>query len=379
MSARAAGFAACGAVLLITALTVGSFALLVTAVAVFAILALSLLTDTLTVLTVSVKADCRAETVARGENAEIIVTSSHFSPLIPGTLIYEFDSGETLKLSTLPFVKSKRAYTMNFPHRGVYMPGGGRLTVKDAFNLFSFSKRIKYRSAALTVLPQAAYEYEAKAETRDTGEMRMRLQEDAEEPSSVREWRDGDQIRRIHWKLTLKNIDVREGTLKPIIKTYDEAVRPDVLIIPDTSAIPAPEKRRKLIEDAVCECALSAAEAFAGTGSDVRIICGTEETDINGAAHMLAGTRFDSENAFERAASEVMKRAGRTANIVFVKARLSYRDADMLIRLKQAANVGTDLIWVTDSRMNEVNRLSARLESGGVRVSVVTPENRKTE
>ena len=161
-----------------------------------------------------------------------------------------------------------------------------------------------------------------------------------------------------------------------MVKTYDEAARPDILLLPDLSQADAKEKDALNLLDAVCDATASAARELMLHNEQVRLIIDGNEfsSDLGLMREALACARVREGSAFEEAAAETLRRMGRTGEAVFILTRLTLRDADLLIRLKNAAAMRVVLIWVTDLRLRETRRLREKLEAGGVEVAIYNPE-----
>ena len=56
--------------------------------------------------------------------------------------------------------------------------------------------------------------------------------DDMSSPSSVRAYVEGDSLKKVHWKLTMRKREL-------IVRQYEEAARPDTLIIMDCGTISA--------------------------------------------------------------------------------------------------------------------------------------------
>lgn len=64
----------------------------------------------------------------------------------------------------------------------------------------------------------------------------------------------------------MKTYDPSMRNLKPMVRTYDEAARPDMLVMPDLARLDAVAERARTIEDALCEATLSVTAGAAGRG-----------------------------------------------------------------------------------------------------------------
>ena len=209
----------------------------------------------------------------------------------------------------------------------------------------------------------------------------MRLQDDVAEPSSVRDWAEGDPLKRIHWALTMKTYDPLTGEWNPQIKTYDEAVRPDLLILPDLSRPKTSEEEARTLIDALCDAALSVC-ASAPADQTVRLVLLEDRlTEVSGTSNdgstdfalALAKAHFDTSRSFDTLASEAMRRLGTTGAAVFVISSLTEKNARSILRLR--AYSGLRICVVTTAGNALSDPMSARLEASDILLlPFVSPE-----
>ena len=200
----------------------------------------------------------------------------------------------------------------------------------------------------------------------DTGpELRSRATEDASSPSDVRKWQEGDVLKKVHWKLTMRRREL-------MVRTFEESSRPDTLIVPDLSEIQALPDQALTIEDCVCEACLSQARAQLNEGYPVRMPllsarpgepCGQFPQDFPMFAEALMRVKFDSPFPYEQVLLQMLRRTTRTGGCVLVTPRLTTRVADMALKLSRTG-VRVRLLWVTDSRNDQSLEMVERFEDG---------------
>ena len=205
-------------------------------------------------------------------------------------------------------------------------------------------------------------------------ECRSRASEDNASPSDVRTWQEGDELKKVHWKLSLRKREM-------MVRTYEESARPDTLVIPDLQEITALRDQQLTIEDCICEAALGAAQAQLRAGYPVRMplvgarpreIAGQFPADIPAVTDALLRVRFDSPYGYEQVLTLMLARFQRTGGAVLVTARLTTRIADMALRM-QRSGVATKLVWVSDDDREESMALIERLRMGGVKAERLDP------
>ena len=183
-----------------------------------------------------------------------------------------------------------------------------------------------------------------------------------------------DELKKVHWKLSLRKREL-------MVRTYEEAARPDTLIIPDLQQMTALRDQQLTLEDCVCEAALSAAKAQLNAGYPVRMplvgahpgeISGQFPADLPAFTDALLRVPFDSPYSYEQVLTLMLARFQRTGGAVLVTARLTTRIADMALRMQQSG-VATRLIWVSDDGRDEAMALIERLKMGGIDASRLDP------
>ncbi len=382
MRARTYNFIFVGVVCALIALTLSSALMLSIAVCMGVMLLLSLASAVAAYVSVKVAVDARRLNVPRGQKVEGGVGLRFVSVLPLGSVAFVSDTGRTLRFGTFPFVRYVKKLAVDTLHVGVFPWGGGKVYLTDVFNLFVFSRRVDAGDAFITVLPRAFETEKPENHAREADIGEIRLSDDADQPSGIRDWAEGDLLKRVHWKLTMKNYDPVQQSVKPLVKTYEEAVRPDILVLPDLTGVEALDERAFLLRDGVCEAALSLCKAVVeGKETVSLLLCNGDTREIKASspeglseiALSLARERFDAMIAFESLVSEAMRRVGTTLTAVFVTTRLNERDADMLMRLRSFSGMNVAAMFVTDVLTTRASLIQARLEAGGIPVRLCIP------
>ncbi|MBQ9407836.1 MAG: DUF58 domain-containing protein [Clostridia bacterium] len=378
MRARTLNFLFVGLVIAAIAVTIGSALLLRIAVCMASMLVLSLLSVALTYISAKISFSSFSLTITHGQrvSTEMMLYYATFLPM--GSLAYAVDNGRTLRFDAFPFVKYKKKYAIDAPHVGVYLYGSGTLYMTDVFNLFVFSKRFDFSGALVTVLPASFDTDRPENRSREAGSGEVRLSDDAEEPSGIRDWVDGDLLKRVHWKLSIKNYNPIDQSITPVVKTYEEATRPEILILPDLSMPDATAETVAALRDGILEGAYALSCRIVETGDTLRLVLqqnivaeyvAAAREDLNGIALALARAEFQSFFNFEALAREAMRRIGTSSTVAFVTARLDERVAELLIRLKSFSGMNIFVMLVTDEETGRQSALSqARLEDADIPV-----------
>ena len=270
---------------------------------------------------------------------------------------------------------SNVSYEIHCTHRGVYQAGVTRISVTDAFALARVSRDPGVGLMKLEVLPRAREMAPLPLSTVDQGPQTVsRAVEDNASPSDVRAGQEGDELKKVHWKLSLRKREL-------MVRTYEESARPDTLVIPDLAEIPALRDQQLTIEDCVCEASLSAANAQLRAGYPVRMplvgarpgeIAGQFPADAAAFTDALLRVKFDSPYGYEQVLTLMLARLQRTGGAVLVTPRLTTRTADLAMRM-QRSGIATRLIWVSDDARDESMALIERMKMGGVEASRLDP------
>lgn len=381
MSARLAAYLIMTAALYACGLSTGARAYYLAATALVMILALSVAAAAWAIFTVKVEMKGIRSRVERGESLMIIFTVRHAS-LLPVSAIglrlsvpSAYSAAQEVSVSALPFSKKVFRYRINCTHRGLYEAGITRIEARDLFGLVALSKKADMRLVRMEVTPKTPVDLPMELKSVDMGpETISRAADDTASPSDVRKWEEGDPLKRVHWKLTMRKREV-------MVRVFEESARPDTLIIPDLSAITATPDQALTYEDCVCEACAGAAKAQLDAGYPVRMpltsaapteIAGQFPADISLFTDALMRVKFDSPYDYEQVLMLMMQRMSRTGGAIIVTPRLTTRIADLAARM-QALGVNVRVIWITDTRLDQSLEMSERLKMENVRVDRVDP------
>ena len=343
-----------------------------------AALLLCLVNSALLLASVRVSTGVGKSVIHRGETARQSVTLDVFRYLLPvGEIAMTTENGAEYACGGRVLCGRYSAdIRRRYPHVGIYGAGITAVSVTDLFGLFTLKKTIRTSAGQVTVLPaEADICLPPRSEGGSSGG-RVRLQEDASEPSSIRDWEDGDSLRRMHWKLTMKTLSSRPETLRPMVKTYEEEERPESLILLDASAIEAVSGKALSLRDGLCDCAYTLCDSLSSSGIAARLLaCGETLSEISTLsaskeeiALFLAGVPFAGRSGIERMVSEATRRMDVSGEMIFISAALSQRCADMLTRLSAYSGLSVALVTVTDPDGDPGSAYTARLAAGNVKV-----------
>ena len=319
--------------------------------------------------------------VVRGERLMTILTVEHRSVLPVGSLRIALNvpggtgGRQEIRVDVPPFVKRNFRNVIRCPHRGSYEVGVTKLTACDLFGLFEFSRKSGIKLLRVEVCPKAMELLPMELRAADVGpEFRSRATEDTASPSDVRAWRDGDELKKVHWKLSLRKREM-------MVRTFEESARPDTLVIPDLGEVTALRDQKLTLEDAICEAALGAAKAQLEAGFPVKMplqsrrpkeLSGRSPADLPGFADALMRAEFDCPHPYEQVLMLVFQRMQRTGGAVLATSRLTTRTVDIALRML-SRGVQVKLIWATDAPRDEALQMVERLKMAGAAVERIDP------
>ena len=329
-----------GAVMLVTALSVGSAgALLLGAAALLAWLlaALSVLLAMLT-CRLSQQTDC-AE-VSRGDSCLYTLSVSMLAPLpiAPLSLRVATPNGRQSEflLSTRLFGTTASDNAFPCPHVGVFDLGVLRVAFGDVFGFFSLAHSVKSPLIPVTVLPVPRETRPLKTSPGE-GESTsaQRAQADRTTPADTRAWQEGDELKRVHWKLSMR----RQALM---VHTYETPQRPDALILLDLAPPPAQGAPRAGMIDALTETCAGVLKSLLDarriarlplSGDHPRELSGQEPQALAPMLRALAQESFTRPSDFARVLLLASRRMRRTGSTAILTANLTPHVADAVIAL----------------------------------------------
>ncbi len=158
-------------------------------------------------------------------------------------------------LSILPFRHGEIREEFVCSLRGQYALGIDRIEVGDIFGLFTFSMNLSrkpyYKPLLLTVYPRVLkLSHLPLPEIQQEGAAIHQLlkTEEAATLSEIREYRYGDPLKRIHWKLSSKLQKIQ-------VMNYEMTTQPHTLLFIEAAPSAAPGIAKYQVEDQIVEVA----------------------------------------------------------------------------------------------------------------------------
>ena len=368
--------------LLTVAVCTGSQLFLLLSVLILLIVAGAVIAVLWAAATLEADGELSAETVRRGEDATLFLRMRHrgLIPIAPLLLELSDPAGNRdreIRLKNMPGRLQSFRLPIHAAHVGVFPVGLHACTVEDLLGLVRKRVVLKQTYFEMLVLPQTFDVEPLTLAPGDPGsELMARATEDLNAPSDIRSYQQGDAMKKIHWKLSM-----RKGEL--MVRKFDEPILQDVLLLMDCSRPPSwghPQAEADL-RDALLETAASVLTAQAATDHQIRLpLLGEHPVDVDKrmglpiALECSSRVDFSETDRFERVLAMESRRLRKVGCVVIVSARLNIPMVDIMIRMHRAGpNIRLYLVTFAPEDEN-VLPLIARLKQSGLEVSYVTPE-----
>ncbi|MDR0396300.1 MAG: DUF58 domain-containing protein [Oscillospiraceae bacterium] len=344
MSFRAAGVLFFSGLMAVIALSTGGRMYMLVALVLFVMFALSIISSLWAFLTLGADVSVSGEDIPRGESRTLRVTLKHSCPLPIAPVWAEIrapsldgNDREAVRIPARAFNPRSSAVRIHCPHVGRFTVGLTKLAVEDVFGLFSFHRSRPEWCVDTLVLPRVEpLDCPPFSPGESETELVSRATEDATSPSGVRDYQPGDEMKKIHWKLSLRKREI-------LVKTFDQPLRPDAVVLLDC-ALPARSGLSHDARDRLCDIAASMCAALLSADAIVRMpLTGTPPEDVTlrkgdllaPALRSIARMRFSGQTPFERVLALESARMRQSGTTVCVTGSLSPESADRVIRLRR--------------------------------------------
>ena len=367
-----------GVCLTATALSVSAPGAFLLGAAALLACAFSLLAVLFAVLTCRISQDAEGLQAVRGGTCRYILRVFMIAPLpiAPLSLTVSLPSGRKSEFSLTArfFGTTQSDNEFSCPHVGVFPVGVMQAVFTDCFGLFSFRRAIKEPAACVTVLPDpretAPLQYSpGEGETSAA----QRSQADRTTPTDTRAWQEGDELGRVHWKLSMRRQEL-------MVHTYETPQRPDALVLLDCSPPPAEGAARARMIDALTETCAGVLKSLLDAGRIARLpIEGDAHRELSGQAsealdpmlHALAQESFAKQTDFARVLLAASRRMRRTGSTAIITARLTPQIADVVIALGRMGPHTSFMLITSGAPDERQEKLLYLLRASGVETTVV--------
>ncbi len=364
--------------LLVAALSTGSPMFLGASLLVWALILTGLIGVWWTARSLTVSAALTDTTIHRGDDValEIGVKYSEIIPLSP--LMVEVTAGPDRPAQTLRITGGKKKMTLDFhaSHVGVTSPGIKKVTVSDLLGMFTVEKTPMAKGGEVIVLPLPFDVGELTYAAGESGtESMARATEDPTSPADVRTYQQGDAMKKIHWKLSMRKQEL-------MVRRFEAPVMPDALVLLDCSKPPRTEDESAQadLRDALLETAASVMHQNIQTDHPAKLpIHGDHPIELDKGMGMpvileaLARVDFSAPDKFDRMLMLEMRRMRKVGCTVVVSARLNSRMVDVMVAMRKMGPYMR--LYLITFNPDDPARLPliAKLQSVGIEVCYVMP------
>ena len=255
------------------------------------------------------------------------------------------------------------------PHVGVFPVGVTRVTFSDSFGLFCLRMGAQQEAVPVTVLPVprevAPVRYSpGEGETSAA----QRAQADRTTPVDTRAWQDGDDLRRVHWKLSMRRQQL-------MVHTYETPQRPDALVLLDCAAPDCADRARAGVIDVLEETCAGVLKSLLDSHRIARLpLSGRTQRELSGQApealdpmlHALAQEPFDCAQDFSRVLLLASRRMRRTGSTVILTTQLTPVLADAVTALGRMGPHTRFILVTAQAMSDQQEKLMRLLAASGV-------------
>lgn len=331
-----------GAIMMCTALSIGSQGAFLLGACAFIVCALSFASVLFARLSLRLSQQLGAAEVPRGESCAYLLSVFLLAPLpiAPLSLNICLPSGREREFSLPARLLGRTESDNRFPcpHVGVFPVGVRSVSVSDVFGMFHLEYPVKTPLMPVTVLP-VPRETDPLPTSPGEGESSsaQRAQADRTTPADIRAWQEGDELKRVHWKLSMRRQEL-------MVHTYETPQRPDALILLDLAPPPFEGAQRAAAIDALSETCAGVLKSLLDSYRIARLpLSGTQAREMSGQApqalspmlRALAQESFSHSMDFSRVLLLASRRMRRTGSTAIITSALSPKLADAIIALSR--------------------------------------------
>lgn len=231
------------------------------------ILLLSILYSIIGRASIKLKVDIKDTEIHVGEKIryKIKIKNKWFLPLIFIAIDEKNESFFPITTNLNPFQKKVIKRSIECKRRGIYKIGPVKIKLRDPFGIFEVKKTFnkKHKIIVYPNVYDISIELPAIAEI-GRAEGKNKQYEDYTNLSNLREYINGDSLKRVHWRISAK-------LQKLYVKEYEYTASNEVFIIWDLYRQHYKEDYNGMIDEKTAECVLSIAKYCLANGVPVSL------------------------------------------------------------------------------------------------------------
>ena len=368
-----------GTVMLLTALSVSSAGAFLLGACALIACALSLASVLFARFSFRLSQQLASGEAQRGDSCAYTLSIRLFAPLpiAPLSLRVCLPSGREREF-ILPTRLLGQTHSDNlFPcaHVGVFPVGVRSVSFGDVFGFFRLTLPVKAPLLPVMVLP-VPRDTQPLPTSPGEGESTsaQRAQADRTTPADTRAWQEGDELKRVHWKLSMRRQEL-------MVHTYETPQRPDALVLLDLAPPPFEGTQRAACIDALTETCAGVLKSLLDShriarlplsGDHARELSGQEPQALSPMLHALAQESFSRPSDFSRVLLLASRRMRRTGSTAVITAALTPGLVDVIMALSRMGPRTRVYLIAPDSLSQEQSQLLHLLETCGVSTQHVT-------
>jgi uncharacterized protein (DUF58 family) len=275
-------------------------------------------------------------------------------------------------LSLMPRTHGERRESIYCRYRGRWPVGVKQVELMDFFGLIRVrlfvTSFLSHKSISLLVRPRILHlEVLPMRRKNDEGPMETapRRSEDIAMLSDIRKYRIGDQMKRIHWKLTARQREI-------MVKNYEETSLPDLLLYMDTCAMTLGQIDRLNMEDTLVESATAVVHHLLERNMPTSLIFyGEKRMQLRGSRpehfqsfySVLSELPFNGKFTAEDVLMNDLKLVTHAGNLFLITCSLSEKLYDLLM-LMNSSNLNITIIYVYEPQTENDAAVKRAVEAG---------------
>lgn len=278
-------------------------------------------------------------------------------------------------MSLMPRTHGKCTESIFCRYRGRWPIGIKKVEICDFFGLIRLkldvSKFLSHKPITLLVRPRVLMMGSLPLRRKnDEGLMETapRRSEDVAMLSDIRKYRIGDQMKRIHWKLTARQREI-------MVKNYEETSLPDLLLYVDTHGRELEQIDRLNLEDTLVESATAVVHYLLEHNMPTSLIFyGDRREQLHGSRPehfqsfytVLSEMPFNGKYAAEDVLMNDLKLVTHAGNLFLITWSLTEKLYDLLM-LMNSSNLNITVVYVYEPRPEGDKDVKRAVELGKIK------------
>ena len=363
-----------GSALLLSSLVTGSAALFWPGALVLLLFLMGACSALTGLLSLRVSQSCPPE-VRRGDDCPLtlLFTLHALLPLQPLTLMLHTPGGKTeaYLLRCRCWGRTQAVLRLPCPHVGSARLGVEQMELTDCFGFFCLRRKVK-RLCQTLVLPRPL-ESGSALQSPQSPMSSAALRAEGDMPEDCRAWREGDELKRIHWKLSARSREL-------MVRTQEREHSPDTLILlPGRLPESLDTRAQAALTDALCDrLSGTLRQAAVRQGRLLLLLPGGREIDLPLFQHtecdpldrVLAETLPGTPETAAQLLGERFGSVRLPDTAVVFTAVLTASDAASIVRLSAMGIAVSLVLCLCEEPSPQLQALLNRVASSGISLRV---------